>query len=507
MRIVGDLFASGEMQLPFVLQSAETMKAAVSYLEPRMERVAGESKGRIVLATVKGDVHDIGKNLVDIILTNNGYTVFNLGIKQPITNILEAARKHEAHAIGLSGLLVKSTVVMRENLEELERQGVRIPVILGGAALSRRYVEQDCRRAYSGRVEYAKDAFEGLALMDSIVRGEAARPPKSEPSEGGLRDENGQPVLAAAQAALGSDRGIGGAGLRTVSRFDRPMEEQGSEVARAPDAAGIRRDVPVPKPPFFGSRVVEDISLEEILPYINEEVLFRFHWGFRQRSMSGEEYARLLDKEARPVLRDLVARAIEERILEPRAIYGYYPCQSEGETLVLYEPEGEGTLCRFVFPRQRGRGRLCIADFFRPRGSGEKDVVALAVATVGSRASETERRWFEERRYREYLYLHGLAVEAAEALAEFVHRRIRIELDIAEKDAPDIRGILRGGYRGRRYSFGYPACPNLEDQAPLLEILGSSRIGVGLTEACMLEPEQSTTAIVVHHPQARYFSV
>lgn len=498
MQVVGELFASGQMQLPFVLQSAETMKAAVSYLQPFMERVEGESKGRMVLATVKGDVHDIGKNLVDIILTNNGYTVFNLGIKQPITTILEAARKHEAHAIGLSGLLVKSTVVMKENLEELERQGVSIPVILGGAALSRRYVEGDCRRAYSGRVEYAKDAFEGLALMESIVRGEPERPSKYDFGPGGSRPPP-SPEAAPPGASAAPPGG--------PPRFDRPAQEGGEAEAALPGREEIRRDVPVPEPPFLGSRVVERIELAAILPYLNEDVLFKFHWQFRQRGMSKEDYARFVEAEVRLIYRDLLRRVAEDGLLEPKAVYGYYRCQSDGDDLIVYEPGTERTLHRFTFPRQPRGKRLSIADFFRAKRSGEHDVVAFTAVTVGAKASETERRWFAENRYRDYLYLHGLSVEAAEALAEYLHRQIRVELGIAGDDAREIRELFRQRYRGSRYSFGYPACPNLEDQAPLLEILDARRIGVTLSDEYMLEPEQSTTALVVHHPQAKYFSV
>lgn len=512
MRVVGELFASGEMQLPFVLQSAETMKAAVAYLEPFMERVEGTSKGRIVLATVKGDVHDIGKNLVDIILTNNGYTVYNLGIKQPITSIIETARKHEAHAIGLSGLLVKSTVVMRENLEEMARQGVAVPTILGGAALSRRYVEADCRRAHPGtRVEYAKDAFEGLALMDSVMRKEAARPSKFAPAA------SPAPGVAAAPAEAGSggvgsrDEGVSDSPPALPSRFDRPFLEdpEGGAAARAPAFAprtGIRGDVPVPRPPFLGPRVVERIELDAVIPYINEDVLFKFQWQFKQRSLSKEEYARFVDREVRPIYRDLLGRVREEGLLAPKAAYGYFECQSEGDDVIVYRPGTSEVLRRFTFPRQKKHGRLCIADFFRPVDSGEKDVIAFTVVTVGPKASETERRWFAESRYRDYLYLHGLGVETAEALAEFMHRQVRVELGISGEDAREIRQLFRQGYRGSRYSFGYPACPRLEDQAPLLEILGAERIGVALSEEYMLDPEQSTSALIVHHPQARYFN-
>jgi len=483
MRVVGDLFGSGEMQLPFVLQSAETMKAAVAHLEPFMERVEGTSKGRIVLATVKGDVHDIGKNLVDIILTNNGYTVYNLGIKQPITSILEEARKRDAHAIGLSGLLVKSTVVMKENLEEMVRQGVHLPAILGGAALSRRYVELECRRVYDGRVEYAKDAFEGLALMDSVMRGEPPRPSK----------------FAGARARLE-------AAVEVKAPDAAPAAGAGTPVPEVGDG-GVTKNVPVPKPPFLGSRMLERIELDAILPYINEEVLYKFHWQFRQRHMSRDEYWKFVDREVRPIYLDLVRKVKEEEILLPRAIYGYYECRSQGDDLIVYEPGAERVLHRFTFPRQKKHGRLCISDFFRTADSGEKDVIGFTVVTVGPRASQLERQLFSANRYRDYLYLHGLSVECAEALAEFLHRQVRAELGISGDDARDMRGLFHQGYRGSRYSFGYPACPNLEDQAPLLGLLDAKRIGVTLSDEFMLEPEQSTSALIVHHPQAKYFNV
>jgi len=514
MKVVGELFGSGQMQLPFVLQSAETMKAAVAHLEPHMEKVEGDSKGRIVLATVKGDVHDIGKNLVDIILTNNGYSVFNLGIKVPITSIIEEARRREAHAVGLSGLLVKSTVIMRENLEEMERQSVRLPVILGGAALTRRYVEIDCRKVSASRVEYAKDAFEGLALMDSVMKREPERPSRysggrgyggsssSEEREDGALVEAPVAAVAAVGAAAGGP-GASGA-VEVPSRFERPLSE--GDDGSLPASSQVRRDAQVPRAPFLGSRVVERIALDAILPYVNENVLFKFQWQFKQKKLSKEEYARFVEQEVRPILRDLVRRCKEEEVLAPRAVYGYFECRSEGESVLIYRPGSEDVLHRFEFPRQKKHKRLCIADFFRPVGSAEKDIIGLTAVTVGARATELERKLFAENRYRDYLYLHGLSVEAAEALAEFIHRQMRVELDISGDDSREIEGLFRQGYRGSRYSFGYAACPRLEDQAPLLELLGASRIGMSLSEEFMLEPEQSTSAIVVHHPQAKYFN-
>ncbi len=510
MKVVGDLFGSGQMQLPFVLQSAETMKAAVAHLQPFLEKVDGDSKGRIVLATVRGDVHDIGKNLVDILFTNNGYTVHNLGIKVPITAIIEAARQHDVHAIGMSGLLVKSTVVMKENLAEMERQGVHTPVILGGAALSRRYVELDCRPVCSVRVEYAKDAFEGLLVMESIVKGEPARPTKFRkgPVGAGEREDEAFPSsLAAASTGTASpavDPGLGAPVL--PSRFERPAEAAPA-AAELPDRAHIRRDVPIPKPPFLGSRVIERVKLEAILPYINESVLFKFQWQFKQRSVPKDEYWKFVEREVRPIYLDLIRKCKAEDLIQPRAVYGYYECQSEGDDVILYRPHASEVLHRFTFPRQKKLKRLCIADFFRSTASGEKDVIAFTVVTVGQKASDTEKIWFKENRYRDYLYLHGFSVECAEALAELLHKQVRGELGISGDDSREIEDLFRQGYRGSRYSFGYPACPNLADQAPLLEILDARRIGVELSEGFMLEPEQSTSALVVHHPQAKYFGV
>jgi 5-methyltetrahydrofolate--homocysteine methyltransferase len=459
---------------------------------------------------VKGDVHDIGKNLVDIILTNNGYSVFNLGIKVPITSIIEEARKRAAHAVGLSGLLVKSTVIMRENLEEMERQSVQLPVILGGAALTRRYVEIDCRKASGSRVEYAKDAFEGLALMDSVMRQEperASRYPGGRGYAGASRSGETEGALVEAPLAVAAVAG-GGPGLpgsvEVPSRFERPLSE--GDGGDLPASSQVRRDVPVPPAPFLGSRVVERIALDALLPYVNENVLFKFQWQFKQKKLSKEEYTRFVDQEVRPILRDLVRRCKEEDVLVPRAVYGYFECRSEGDSVLLYKPGSDDVLHRFEFPRQKKHKRLCIADFFRPVGCAEKDIIGLMAVTVGARASELERKLFAESRYRDYLYLHGLSVESAEALAEFIHRQIRVELDISSDDSRDIEGLFRQGYRGSRYSFGYPACPRLEDQVPLLQLLGAERIGLGISEEFMLEPEQSTSAIVVHHPQAKYFN-
>jgi 5-methyltetrahydrofolate--homocysteine methyltransferase len=488
MKTVGDLFGAGKMQLPFVLQSAETMKTAVRYLEPHMERVEGQEKGTVVLATVRGDVHDIGKNLVDIILTNNGYRVVNLGIKQPIGAILEAAARHKADAIGMSGLLVKSTVVMRENLEEMSRQGLCLPVMLGGAALTRRYVEEDCVKSYAaGRVAYARDAFDGLGLMDKIVNDNF----DAHLEEVGRRNET-RPVNKSRKLGRAAD-----------ARPLRPVDAEEIRLRRAE----LTRNVPVPAPPFWGPRTIARVPVKAVVPYLNERMLYQFQWGYRKDGRSLAEYREWAKDELRPVLRRMLDIAIREEILTPQAAYGYWPCAAEGNDVILFDPDSGQELTRFSFPRQNKEGGLCIADFFRDVAEETRDVIALQVVTMGRRASEAAREWFADNRYQDYLYLHGLSVEMAEAFAEYLHKRIRGELGFAAEEARDPEAMLSQGYRGSRYSFGYPACPNLADQKQLLDLLRAGEIGITLSEEDQLDPEQSTSAIVVHHPQAKYFSV
>ena len=486
MKVVGELFGSGKMQLPFVLQSAETMKAAVAYLEPHMERVAGQEKGTIVLATVKGDVHDIGKNLVDIILTNNGYRVVNLGIKVPLAEMLHAVSENRAHAIGMSGLLVKSTVVMRENLEEMSRQGLEIPVLLGGAALTRGYVEDACVAAYaSGRVAYARDAFDGLHLMDKVTGN-------------GFDD-----YLAAVQAKRsGKARNT----ARTLGQADakafRPVDVATVQARRR----RLTRDVPVPVPPFWGARVIE-AAPKAIVPFVNERSLYQFQWGFRKQGRTLDDFLGWAKQELRPVMRRMLALCEAENILKPQAAYGYWQAAGQGNDLIIFGPDGNTEVARFTLPRQPKDDGDCIADFFRDVDDAQRDVIGLQVVTVGQKASDVARAWFEDNRYQDYLYLHGLSVEMAEAMAEYVHKRIRAELGFAAEDDRDMDKMLGQGYRGSRYSFGYPACPRLEDQVPILSLLGAGRIGVDLSDEFQLHPEQSTSAIVVLNPHAKYFSV
>ncbi len=489
MKIVGELFGAGKMQLPFVLRSAEVMKTAVAYLEPHMDRVDGQQRGTIVLATVKGDVHDIGKNLVDIILTNNGYRVVNLGIKQPIGAILQAARDNQADVVGMSGLLVKSTVVMRENLEEMTREGLDVPVFLGGAALTRGYVEEDCARAYGGgRVAYARDAFDGLGLMDRVV-------------SGNFDDYLAEQRQRRVERPVNRRRKLGTA----AEPAERPVDLEETRLRRDELAVGVE----VPEPPFWGARLVERVPVDALLPFLNERMLYQFHWGYRKDGRKLAEYMRWARKELRPLLQGLLERCKKEAILAPQAVYGYWKAAAEGNDIILYGADGRTELTRFTLPRQAREGGLCIADFFRDasRGPAERDVIGVQIATMGQNVADVARQWFADDHYQDYLYLHGLGVEMTEALAEYLHKQIRAELGFAAEDARVIEEMLQQGYHGSRYSFGYPACPNLEDQEPLLKLLGAERIGVALSDGFQLHPEQSTSAIVVHHPQAKYFSV
>ncbi len=687
MKVVGELFGSGQMQLPFVLQSAETMKRAVAWLEPHMEKNDGSQKGTLILATVKGDVHDIGKNLVDIILTNNGYKVVNLGIKIPIDAMLEAVAEHNGDAIGMSGLLVKSTLVMKENLELMKGRGIDVPVILGGAALTRRYVEEDLRAIYGSNVAYATDAFDGLHYMEQLAAGNASwydlrgtgdkEKPPSVPLPAGidrgavairvaLEDELETLAdlmgvmhedLAAApreellvadlhESVIGGGRvrkekedvyeltnivvlpeqWKGGVGVDLIRAMRRHARSANSDakvfivcdpddtelirvyrglgfeqidiesderadiaatkinfciatygkapalfIARSAEALGeapedssirtarhlkeeqgrdadfpvaiegfesdsgvrlfrrtsdVERDIPAPKPPFWGSRVVENIRLEKVFEYINDVALIRGQWQVKKGSRSGEEYRRELDEVVYPKFEELKLRAKREGLLEPKVIYGYFPCRSDYNTLIVYRPKDLGADAltsewgdivldeenlvewqRFEFPRQSHGRHLCISDFYHSIESPEFDTLGVQIVTMGQRASEYAAELFARNDYADYLYFHGLSVECAEGLAEYWHRSMRIELGIAGDDAEDIRRLFAQGYRGSRYSFGYPACPNLEDQAQLFDMLQPSRIGIALSEEFMLEPEQSTSAIVVHHPEAKYFLV
>ncbi|NBE83069.1 methionine synthase [Micromonospora sp. NEAU-HG-1] len=492
MKVVGELFGSGQMQLPFVLQSAEVMKTAVAYLEPQMEKADDDGKGRIVLATVKGDVHDIGKNLVDIILSNNGYEVVNIGIKQPITAILDAAEQHRADVIGMSGLLVKSTVIMKENLAEMAERGVaeRWPVLLGGAALTRAYVEDDLRALFPGQVHYARDAFEGLSLMDRVMTAKRGGAPVVDPER--------EAALAARRARRERQRAM--------------VTEALPELDDASVRSDVARDVEVPTPPFLGTRVVKGLPLAEYSALLDERATFLGQWGLKgARGGKGPSYEDLVETEGRPRLRYWLDRLTADQVLEAAVVYGYFPAYSEGNDLVVLDENGHAERARFSFPRQRQERRLCLADFFRPKGD-QLDVVALQLVTVGQPVSEYTAKMFASNEYRDYLEVHGLSVQLTEALAEYWHRRIRAELTlpggrtVADADPAGLAGLLGNDYRGCRYAFGYPACPDLEDRAKIVDLLGAERIGVQLSEEFQLVPEQATDAIVVHHPEASYFN-
>lgn len=492
MKVVGELFGSGQMQLPFVLQSAEVMKTAVAYLEPHMETIEDGGKGRIVLATVRGDVHDIGKNLVDIILSNNGYEVVNIGIKQPINAILDAAEQHRADAIGMSGLLVKSTVIMKENLAEMATRGVaeRWPVLLGGAALTRAYVEDDLRAMFPGQVHYARDAFEGLSLMDKVMTAKRGGAPVIDPER--------EAALAARRARRERQRSM--------------VTESLPELHDSSTRSDVAADVVVPTPPFFGTRVVKGVPMAEYAALLDERATFRGQWGLNgARGGNGPSYEELVETEGRPRLRYWLDRLIADQVLEAAVVYGYFPAYSEGNDLVVLDENGHAERARFSFPRQRQERRLCLADFFKPKGD-QLDVVALQLVTVGQPVSEYAAKLFARNEYRDYLEVHGLSVQLTEALAEYWHRRIRSELTLPDgrpltsDDPADLAGLLRNDYRGCRYAFGYPACPDLEERAKIVDLLGSERIGVELSEEFQLMPEQATDAIVVHHPEASYFN-
>ncbi len=497
MKIVGERFGSGEMQLPFVLESAEAMKAAVKVIEPLLEKKQGYSKGKMILATVKGDVHDIGKNLVEIILSNNGFEVVNLGIKQPIETILEKYREQGADAIGLSGLLVKSTVIMKENLEYMASQGFKLPVILGGAALTRKFVEEECQEIYPGPVFYAGDAFEGLALMDKIS---ALKPEIVELSPGEIKNKMG---LSSVSITKDQQKII-----QVVRKGESKvlLDSQGQ-------STWVRRNEAIPRVPFFGTKLLEE-NFETIFKYLDEFALIRSRWGFNQGQMSELEFERVINNKAEPLLKEMSAKFRTEKLIHPKAIYGYYPACSDGNEILVYapetniksNPEERKILQRFSFPRQTSGRKLCISDYLKHKNTGELDVVGVQIVTMGIEASTYAAQLYEQEKFSEYFYVHGLATELTEAYAEVVHKRMRDEWAISHKDAPTMRQLFSQGYQGSRYSFGYPACPDMEGNAPLLQLLGAERIGIELSESFQMVPELTTAALVIWHPQARYFS-
>lgn len=505
MKVVGELFGSGQMQLPFVLQSAQTMKAAVAYLEPYMDKEDsdGRGKGTFLIATVKGDVHDIGKNLVDIILSNNGYKVVNLGIKQPVENIIQAYRKHDADCIAMSGLLVKSTAFMKDNLERFNEENITVPVILGGAALTPKFVYKDCQNTYKGKVIYGKDAFADLHFMDKLMPAKA---------EGNWDDLQGfLDEVALEEEAIATESQPAADTSETTQESETP---QVIEIdTRRSEAVDV--DIDRPQPPFWGTKILtpEDIPLEELFWYLDLQALIAGQWQFRKpRDQSREEYDAFLEKEVYPILDHWKRRIVEENLLHPTIIYGYFPCQSEGNSLHVYYPEeaeagqlGEPA-ATFSFPRQRSLRRLCLSDFFAPKESGVIDVFPMQAVTVGEIATKFAHELFAANEYTDYLYYHGMAVQVAEAMAEWIHARIRRELGYGHLEPDNVRDVLAQRHQGSRYSFGYPACPKVSDQYRQLELMGTDRIGMFMDESEQLYPEQSTTAFVVYHPVAKYFS-
>ncbi|MEL6579779.1 MAG: methionine synthase [Cyanobacteria bacterium J06621_12] len=506
MKVVGELFGSGQMQLPFVLQSAQTMKAAVAHLEPHMDKEDADDrgKGKFVIATVKGDVHDIGKNLVDIILSNNGYKVINLGIKQPVEAIIKAYEEHQPDCIAMSGLLVKSTAFMKDNLETFNEKGITVPVILGGAALTPKFVNQDCQNTYNGRVVYGKDAFADLNFMDKLMPAKTGD--NWDDLQGFLDEEDDSPVEESngQQPFEGEDRD-----KIFVDEVSKPVEPLVIDTKRS---EAVSLDLERPKPPFWGSKILQpgDIPLEEVFPYLDLQALYVGQWQFRKpKDQSREEYDEFLARKVAPVLEEWKQRITAENLLHPTIIYGYFPCNSEGNTLHVYEPTDQEfvkPVASFEFPRQSSGKRLCIADFFATKESGQIDVFPMQAVTVGEIATEYAQKLFQADNYTEYLYFHGMAVQMAEALAEWTHARIRSELGFAAEESSSIRDILQQRYRGSRYSFGYPACPNIADQFKQLDLLDTKRINMYMDESEQLYPEQSTTAIITYHPVARYFS-
>ena len=504
MKVVGELFGSGQMQLPFVLQSAQTMKAAVAYLEPFMDKEAADDsgKGTVVIATVKGDVHDIGKNLVDIILSNNGYKVVNIGIKQPVDNIIAAYEEHQADCIAMSGLLVKSTAFMKDNLQTFNEHGIDVPVILGGAALTPKFVNEDCQNVYNGQVIYGKDAFADLHFMDALM---PAKKENAWDNQKGFADDHPMSQLSrAAKVAVNH------------AEDERPSDEpKVADTRRSDDVAiAIQR----PKPPFWGPKVLsaKDIPTAELFDYLDMQALVAGQWQFRKpKGQSREEYDAFLAQKVEPILAEWKQRILDEKLLDPKLVYGYFPCLAEGNTLYIYDwkaaEKGEPSepVTSFEFPRQRSMRRLCIADFFLPKEMakpGEYDVFPMQAVTMGEIATEFAAKLFASDNYTDYLYYHGLAVQMAEALAEWMHQKIRLELGYEAQEPEGIRNILAQRYQGSRYSFGYPACPNMKDQPKQLDLLGVEKIGMHMDESEQLYPEQSTTAIVAYHEAAKYFS-
>jgi 5-methyltetrahydrofolate--homocysteine methyltransferase len=503
MKVVGELFGSGQMQLPFVLQSAETMKSAVAFLEPHMEKVIGadgklesSAKAKLLIATVKGDVHDIGKNLVDIILTNNGYEVINLGIKQSVEAIIEAQKMHGADCIAMSGLLVKSTAFMKDNLDAFNQADIDVPVILGGAALTPRFVNKDCRNVYHGQVIYGRDAFTDLRFMDALVEAKKSN-----------NWDNKQGFLV--ESPEGFDLGKADPDPGDLDEPAKPSNQL--DLVISSDRSAAVPEEQALKPPFWGTKILleDEIPFEQIFAYLDRQALFAGQWQLRKnQNQSREEYDQIIQSKAEPVLKDWIERIKAEDLLSPRVAYGYFPCGRDGNSVVIYDPANPSKcLGRFELPRQRSGNRYCIADFYRDlNNQSATDVIPMQAVTMGETATAFAKELFKADRYSDYLYFHGLGVQLAEALAEWTHARIRGEMGFSTEEPSNLKDVLAQRYRGSRYSFGYPACPNVADSRPQLTWLGADRIGLSMDESDQLDPEQSTTALIALHSKARYFS-
>ncbi len=461
MRHVGVLFGNGEMLLPFVLQSAEVMKASVSFLEPFMDKADMQEKLRILLATVQGDVHDIGKNLVDIILSNNGYKVYNIGIKVPTETIIAKAKEFNVDIIGLSGLLVKSAIVMQESMRQFKEASLDAPILLGGAALTGKFVAESCVPGYNNPVVYCPDAFAGLKAVREYEDGKL-----------------------------------------TATTYTPPRTKSTPQAATAEETDIIRTN-PTPTPPFFGTRHITNINAEEIFPFVNEQALFRGRWGYRRGKMPTEEYKDLIKNTVIPQYNELKERAISEQLVQPKVAYGYFQCYSNKDDLFV---KHDAKTYRFTFPRRKEAPHLCISDFFKTEQEGG-DIVSFFVVTIGEKIGELTHKLFDNNEYHKYLMLHGFSVEVTDALAEYWHEVIRQELGIADRKPKDIIGYAVQEYQGSRFGFGYPACPDLTAHKEVFELLSPDIIGVTLTENMEMVPEQTTSAIIAHHPQAKYFAV
>lgn len=492
MKVVGELFGSGQMQLPFVLQSAETMKTTVDYLNPHLTKQEKETDTTLVIGTVKGDVHDVGKNLVDIILSNNGFKVVNVGIKTDLQEYLDVVEGQSIQAVGMSGLLVKSTAVMKENLETMAEMGMEVPILLGGAALTRAFVDDFCRPIYKGPIFYCRDAFDGVIAMSRIEK---------------YNEDN----------SVGLDTRLAGDMKERVEKVKKEVIIPPFSELEMPEAQAV------PTPPFWGRRVLqkEDLDLDVIFNWVNQKTVIKMHWGYKKGKMNADEYEKLLDEKVYPAYERLKREFIEKDLFDPTIIYGYYPCRSSDQELYLFD-ESQGwnvdananrepldkvignAVGTFSFPRQGKKPHRALSDFFH---HDRHDVMPLTCVSAGAKFSAYEKELYDAGKYLEYNMVHGFSVELAEALAEVAHKQIRLDMNIADNEGGSLRDVRMNRYHGARYSFGYPACPDLEQSRLIFDLLKPEEFGIELSETFQIHPEQSTTALVVHHSKATYYSV